>query len=79
MGVFSDLWILASKNLGGKVFVTPSVNLGSPKCALLLNLAVKFSKNNYYYISMSERWLGEPNYGDILENGSSNRTIPFYC
>ena len=58
--------------------MTPSVNLGSPKCALLLNLAllgsikvhtlarlaVKFSKNN---ISMSERWLGEPNYGDILE------------
>ena len=61
---FSDLWILASKNLRGKGFVTPLVNLGSPKCALLLNLAVKFSKNN---ISMSERWLGEPNYGDILE------------
>ena len=61
---YSDLWILASKNLGGKVFVTPSVNLGSPKCALLLNLAVKFSKNK---ICISERWLGEPNYGDILE------------
>ena len=64
MGVFSHLWILASKNLGNKVFVTPSVNLGSPKCALLLNLAVKFSKNNIYMI---ERWLGETNYGDILE------------
>ena len=44
--------------------MTPSVNLGSPKCALLLNLAVKFSKNK---ICISERWLGEPNYGDILE------------
>ena len=44
--------------------MTPSVNLGSPKCALLLNLAVKFSKNK---ICMSERWLGGPNYGDILE------------
>ena len=61
---YSDLWILASKNLGGKVFVTPLVNLGSPKCALLLNLAVKFSKNK---ICMSENWLGGPNYVDILE------------
>ena len=74
MGVFSDLWILASKNLGGKVFVTPSVNLGSPKCALLLNLAVKFSKNN---ISMSERWLGEPNYGDILEEWFEQKNHSF--
>ena len=66
--------ILASKNLGGKVFVTPSVNLGSPKCALLLNLAVKFSKNN---ISMSERWLGEPNYSDILEEWFEQKNHSF--
>ena len=65
------------KEFRGKVFVTPSVNLGSPKCALLLNLAVKFSKNNYYYISMSERWLVEPNYGDILEEWFEQKNHSF--